>query len=67
MRKIRDTGDLASSVTVYYPGEGYSDTITFAGGLGSDAKVRISDDTVWFDYKNTSVEEAEKYLVSINK
>ncbi|MCR5249225.1 MAG: zinc ribbon domain-containing protein [Lachnospiraceae bacterium] len=60
------TGDLSSEVIVYYPNEGYSDTITFKNGKGSAASVRIGDDSVTYDFKCVPVADAEKYLKSIN-
>ncbi len=61
------TGDLSSEIIVNYPREGYSDTITFQNGIGSDADVRVGDDTVTFEFKNVPVDSIEKYLKSINK
>lgn len=61
------TGDLSSEIKVTYPYEGYSDTITFRNGKGSDADVRIGSDRSTFEFKNISVEKAEKYLKKIYK
>lgn len=61
------TGDLSSQIIVNYPREGYSDTITFQNGIGSNADVRIGNDTITFEFKSVSVDSIEKYLKSINK